>query len=87
MGDSNTQTVLEHILINTYNADQTLRSQAEDALSQYLCKHGSLYHMTIFLGNPQIHRDLRYIMLYILYMSYICYICYTLMIITIYTIT
>lgn len=65
MSEPNTASiVLEHILINTYNADQTQRSQAEEALSQYLCKPGSLYHLIIFLGNPEIHRDLRYIIYY-----------------------
>jgi hypothetical protein len=57
---------LEHILINTYNADQTQRLQAEQALSQYLSKPGSLYHLIIFLGNPEIHRDLRLVLLRLL---------------------
>ena len=60
MSDPNTST-LEFILINTLNPDQSQRSQAEEALSQYLCKPGSLYHLIIFLGNAEIHKDLRYI--------------------------
>ena len=51
---------LEHILLNTYNPDTSLRSQAEASLAQYLCQPGSLHSMLMFLGNPDhVHRDLR----------------------------
>lgn len=53
------ESVLESILINTYNPDATLRAQAEQALNQFLITGGALVALLNFIGNAGNHRELR----------------------------
>jgi len=53
------ESVLESILINTYNQDATLRAQAEQALNQFLLSSGALLALLNFIGNTNNHRELR----------------------------
>ena len=50
---------LETILINTYNPDFTLRTQAEAALNQFLRISGACFQILLLAGNHSVHRDLR----------------------------
>jgi hypothetical protein len=52
------ESVLEAILINTYNQDAGLRAQAEEALKQFLRTSGSLVALVNFVGSNT-HRELR----------------------------
>lgn len=51
--------VLESILINTYNPDAGLRAQAEAALKQFLATSGALVALLNYIGNANVHRELR----------------------------
>ena len=51
--------LLEAILINTYNPDNTLRGQAEEGLKQFNTAPGSLSALVSFVGGTQRHRELR----------------------------
>ena len=53
------ESVLEAILINTYNPDANLRMQAEAALNQFLVTGGALVALLNFIGNTNNHRELR----------------------------
>lgn len=53
------ESVLESILINTYNPDAGLRAQAEQALNQFLVTGGALVALLNFIGNTGNHRELR----------------------------
>lgn len=53
------ESVLESILINTYNPDAALRVQAEQALNQFLVTGGALVALLNFIGNTGNHRELR----------------------------
>jgi hypothetical protein len=50
---------LEKILINTYNPDNLLRHQAEQALNQFEGTPGSLSTLVNFIGGTHRHRELR----------------------------
>jgi hypothetical protein len=50
---------IEAILINTYNADLTLRSQAEEQLNQFIKTRGALLYLIQYSGNQGVVRDLR----------------------------
>lgn len=51
---------IESILINTYNPDQSLRIQAENALAQLLTQTGSFSQLLYFISQSNVyHRDLR----------------------------
>jgi hypothetical protein len=56
---SEMESVLESILINTYNKDAALRAQAEQALDQFLKSSGALVTLLNFIGNTNNHRELR----------------------------
>jgi hypothetical protein len=56
---SEMESVLESILINTYNQDAALRAQAEQALDQFLKSSGALVTLLNFIGNTNNHRELR----------------------------
>lgn len=51
--------VLYNILINTYNADNVLRSQAEAALKELLKSPGALSALFVFVSNAAVPKDLR----------------------------
>ena len=51
--------MIESILVNTYNADPSLRKAAETALHDILRQHGSLTAFVNFIGDMNNHRDLR----------------------------
>ena len=53
------ESVLESILINTYNPNSVLRAQAEAALNQFLLTGGALIALLNFIGNTNNHRELR----------------------------
>jgi len=53
------ESILQSILINTYNPNHDLRVQAEQALPQFLATSGSLTTLICFIGNGNIHRELR----------------------------
>lgn len=53
------EAALEGILINTYNPNQGLRKQAEQALQQFLATSGSLSAIINCIGNVNMHRELR----------------------------
>ncbi len=53
------EVALEGILINTYNPNQALRLQAEQALKQFLATAGSLAAIINCIGNLNMHRELR----------------------------
>ena len=50
---------IEAIIINTYNPDNHLRSQAEASLALFLKSSGSLVVLLNFVSNVHMHRDLR----------------------------
>ena len=50
---------LQAILINTYNPDPGLRTEAENNLKLYLNNPDALTNLFFFIGNHDIHRDLR----------------------------
>jgi hypothetical protein len=51
--------LLEAILINTYNPNNTLRAQAEEGLKQFYTNLGSLTALMNFVGGKHRHRELR----------------------------
>jgi hypothetical protein len=51
--------VLQSILINTYNPDNQLRSQAEEQLNHFLLTSGAFIILLNYVGNVNNHRDLR----------------------------
>ena len=53
------ESALHDILIHTYNADPSLRKQAETALDQFVITDGALFVLLSFVGNQTMHRDLR----------------------------
>lgn len=53
------ESVLESILINTYNPNQALRLQAEEALKNFLHTQGSLTAIINCISNVNMHRELR----------------------------
>jgi hypothetical protein len=53
------ESILESILINTYNSDNQLRAQAEAALAQFLTANGALVALLNFISNTGNHRELR----------------------------
>jgi hypothetical protein len=50
---------LQSVLINTYNPNQALRLEAENALKQFLETSGSFTLLINTIGNFQFHRDIR----------------------------
>lgn len=50
---------LQNILINTYNPNNALRSQAEQALGLFVRERGALPAALRFIGNPNNHKELR----------------------------
>lgn len=52
-------TMLQDILINTYNPDHAARHQAEEALKEYLHNSGAFYSLLEFVKNSDANRDLR----------------------------
>jgi hypothetical protein len=52
-------TMLQDILINTYNPDPVARKQAEAALEQYLHNSGAFYSLLEFTKTQEMGRDLR----------------------------
>jgi len=50
---------LQSILVNTYNPDQALRKEAEALLKQFLYTPNALSILFQFIGDHNIHRDLR----------------------------
>lgn len=53
------ESTLEAILINTYNPDQQLRSQAEAQLNHFILTNGALISLLTYVGNVNNHRELR----------------------------
>ena len=51
--------ILHSILINTFNAEMTLRAEAEESLKRFLAMPNALLTLLCFIGNHEIHRDLR----------------------------
>eukprot|EP01041_Mallomonas_annulata_P011336 gene11336-23725_t len=52
-------TYLHSILINTFNADPSLRADAESNLKKYFTMADALSCLICFIGNHEVHRDLR----------------------------
>ena len=53
------ESVLQDILINTYNIDGVARKNAEDALEKFLTNPGALVTLINYIGNSNTHRELR----------------------------
>ena len=53
------ESILNSILINTYNSDNQLRLQAESALAQFLTADGALIALLNFISNTTNHKELR----------------------------
>ena len=51
--------VLQSILVNTFNSDPNARHDAETNLKQYLTHATALSTLICFVGNREIHKDLR----------------------------